>query len=1463
MKFSELLTDEDKKRLDAEAGGGGGGGGAGGGGAGGGAGAGSGGASGSGGSGASSGGNGGSASSGGDGGSADGGGSGDSSAPSSDSASNTSSEPAVHRGFFIGGWSPSKSKKKKKKKKFKFGDGIYEAIKSVEKCPKTKSKGCQCERLNRLSEAEETIKAIATLEHTEDNVEGFVKFKQDPGKATIIKGIIKGLTPGKHGFHIHEFGDLSDGCASAGGHYNPENVDHGDLDKGHVGDLGNIVADQSGTARFQIKAERVELSDIVGRAIVIHADEDDLGKGGDDESLKTGNAGDRLGCGVIRLREVVEENYVRRLGDKHFDRNQLPQIRRPDIQNSPFNYKEGKINIKSIKPVQTQRVPGLAKKSQNVFLKDIDKPFIIDKNGYLINGHHRYDAANILGISRVSAIMIDAKIEDVMKHFAHKTSDRKVMDDIYFENLLNNKLAEAKRIPRKKGQPAGSKKHSDLYTDENPKGTIHGLKFATVEDAKASVSKIRGSGKKHAHKIQAAVAMEQRAKAAGKKSAAAVYRKFINQMKKKTKKKNEGKIVGMNPGAKKPLFSPERSQEAYNTYYNGAAVDTDIKIVGNDNELYVIRQNHDSDSQHFDPGHWYLTDADNEIVDFESYPDPGELLYSHSATDFYPKDPDGLDENIFKIGALAAMLGMSGGAMSMPDDVASKTNNAIEKQIAHYQANPDPVARHKFEYDLSKAAYDSMYPDGKTGISTSNIDNMLSKFMANKRHTKLYNNLLRLFTASNDDLSKIRAYRFNTGKGGVDSINRKWSRDLEDSSAEFHAKIVLLSILQREKDLEDQYMDKQKPTMTGQQMADRFGDIKVKEELMKQKLAIALENFADGKKKGKSRPGRVKRAGASCKGSVTSLRKKAKNSSGEKAKMYHWCANMKSGKKKKKNESIILEYDTDTTLVNFASKLEMVNNSDHELPQFRNKDARKILTTIETADPTVNKQYTLWLVNRYLKKEFRLEDVNRIHEYLKDYHNYKRTFPVQQRDINQLNLGALYDVIDKMKNVNEPQTPTGNIKLKNADQIEVLYRGPYGALYIPKTEEASCELGSGTKWCTAGKDNNMFDMYNSQSPLIIFIAKGNEKYQFQFNLNDNSLQAMTKNDTPIPPDTLYTMRTQHPVLSKKLPWDEFENALLAKTDATTLKKIRTYKKQIGSFPKGEKILNDFFKPLYKTAIPSINANTIIQGQLPINDVIKTLHYEGYEGGKLDKHIKKETVKALTNLSTKTELSNIAKVLDVMSKEYILDDERGRPGHRRTQPLKIYKQIDNYSTALINNENFEMEERISMMIDFRNYLSGYDDAGKSQPAGSIHYGSKSQFMASDKFFEIINMIAKRPDAMEYAEQIGKLVGKEKGGHRIYRGKYIKNLSQINQKFAAMVNYFAEEEYQDGKKQVKIDDRYLKDLGKGVRNNYYKARGMISPWVIKAVKQNVIKREPQLSLSRDMTRTDRGGYSEYRR
>jgi len=103
------------------------------------------------------------------------------------------------------------------------------------------------------------------------------------------------------------------------------------------------------------------------------------------------------------------------------------------------------------------------------------------------------------------------------------------------------------RIARKKGQPAKSKKHSDLYTDEDPKGTIHGLGFKDVATAKASVAKIRKSSRSHAHKIQAAIAMEQRARVMGKSSEAAIYRKFINSMKKKTKKMNEEKHADHEP----------------------------------------------------------------------------------------------------------------------------------------------------------------------------------------------------------------------------------------------------------------------------------------------------------------------------------------------------------------------------------------------------------------------------------------------------------------------------------------------------------------------------------------------------------------------------------------------------------------------------------------------------------------------------------------------------------------------------------------------------------------------------------------------------------------------------------------------------------------------------------------------------------------------------------------------------
>ncbi|XP_049546280.1 uncharacterized protein LOC125957545 [Anopheles darlingi] len=121
-----------------------------------------------------------------------------------------------------------------------------------------------------------------------------------------------GLAPGKHGFHIHEKGDLTDGCASTGGHYNPDKVSHGAPNDQvrHVGDLGNIVADENGIAKTSYSDTVVSLygaRSVIGRAIVIHAEVDDLGKTNHPDSLKTGNAGGRVACGVIGILAPFEE----------------------------------------------------------------------------------------------------------------------------------------------------------------------------------------------------------------------------------------------------------------------------------------------------------------------------------------------------------------------------------------------------------------------------------------------------------------------------------------------------------------------------------------------------------------------------------------------------------------------------------------------------------------------------------------------------------------------------------------------------------------------------------------------------------------------------------------------------------------------------------------------------------------------------------------------------------------------------------------------------------------------------------------------------------------------------------------------------------------------------------------------------------------------------------------------------
>uniref|UniRef100_A0A915CXE9 Superoxide dismutase [Cu-Zn] n=2 Tax=Ditylenchus dipsaci TaxID=166011 RepID=A0A915CXE9_9BILA len=149
-------------------------------------------------------------------------------------------------------------------------------------------------------------RAVAVLKGDSD-VTGTVWFSQPAeGAPTVIKGQITGLKPGLHGFHVHQYGDSTNGCVSAGPHFNPYSKTHGGPQDEirHVGDLGNLTAGNDGIAKFEITDKLIQLygqNSVVGRSLVVHANEDDLGKGNDEESLKTGNAGARLACGVIGL----------------------------------------------------------------------------------------------------------------------------------------------------------------------------------------------------------------------------------------------------------------------------------------------------------------------------------------------------------------------------------------------------------------------------------------------------------------------------------------------------------------------------------------------------------------------------------------------------------------------------------------------------------------------------------------------------------------------------------------------------------------------------------------------------------------------------------------------------------------------------------------------------------------------------------------------------------------------------------------------------------------------------------------------------------------------------------------------------------------------------------------------------------------------------------------------------------
>ncbi|XP_077444354.1 copper chaperone for superoxide dismutase [Stigmatopora argus] len=143
--------------------------------------------------------------------------------------------------------------------------------------------------------------AVAMLSGKERQVQGVVRFLQLSPERCLIDGTVDGLEPGAHGLHVHALGDLTEDCLSCGEHFNPFRKHHGgpqDAER-HVGDLGNILAGPDGRASFRLEDTQLKVWDVIGRSLVVDAEADDLGRGGQPHSRLTGNSGARLACGII------------------------------------------------------------------------------------------------------------------------------------------------------------------------------------------------------------------------------------------------------------------------------------------------------------------------------------------------------------------------------------------------------------------------------------------------------------------------------------------------------------------------------------------------------------------------------------------------------------------------------------------------------------------------------------------------------------------------------------------------------------------------------------------------------------------------------------------------------------------------------------------------------------------------------------------------------------------------------------------------------------------------------------------------------------------------------------------------------------------------------------------------------------------------------------------------------------
>ena len=538
--------------------------------------------------------------------------------------------------------------------------------------------------------------------------------------------------------------------------------------------------------------------------------------------------------------------------EKNFDRNTMPQIRKGNLENSPFKFKKGKIDLDKLKPVQSQRVKGYHDKAKSGFADGSIRPIIIDKNNYIVNGHHRYDVACGLEFKKVRVIKVEATIEELIEYFS-KTAEKeptyeekmKAKVDSLMETIeasqdisalmkgieadLKQREKDLKRLPKKSVYEAPIERPQDSYDPDANDAYNHATnRRAPKYDYDPEIDYRPGKSLGRIPNIQSETEVIQMPNGD-------LYLFYSNTMPKSTTPEQKTMwqkfVTAMLHNPKANQTGPNKEKNVlgflklkpFEDGYRVAGVGMDPEIRGQGKAIK-----------------FYLAFSAWKGVpiysDFSQTPSAKTMW--NSIIGRYPKRVVAYDQK-------------------------NKKDIPLAKAGDMYQDQPDGfdgMNQFKAMKVLGGTKLFKLLPEGNVVHKNFGRDQSIEKQINPGEPQKAYDAYM----------GDYLPFYFSNG----------YELNLMDEDYDPNYTVWVLN------DANGKQID----------MGEKADDLV---SLLQDMTQIPIqENFADGKKKGKSRPGRVKKSGASCNGSVTSLRKKAKNSSGEKSKMYHWCANMKAGRKK-------------------------------------------------------------------------------------------------------------------------------------------------------------------------------------------------------------------------------------------------------------------------------------------------------------------------------------------------------------------------------------------------------------------------------------------------------------------------------------------------------------------------------------------------------------------------------------